>query len=282
MKTLVQEEREILSQVLWHLREIDNRKLYSDTKSSSLFDYCVKVLKYSEGQASRKVNACRLLKELPEIMPMIENGDLNLTQLNMAGSLFRDEKINQPEEKKKIIDEIAGETTRGTEKILDRKRKDDKPRRVNLSLKEETVIALKEVHNLKAHKFKEIDDASMELVNLGKREWDPEVVKRRSSVTETNTRYVPKQVKAFVWSRDKWKCQNCGSTKAIELDHIQPFAKGGKTTEENLRLLCRNCNQRKGLVDFPKYQNSIKLIFASALTELLDANDSTKLLPEQV
>ena len=251
-KNLVQEEREILSQVLWHLREVDKRKLYSDQKCSSLFDYCVKVLKYSESQASRRVNACRLLKEVPEIMPMIESGELNLTQLNQASSLFKDEEIKQPEEKKKILDEIAGDTTRGSERILDGKRKNERPRRVNLSLKPETVDAIKEVQNLKAHKFKDIDDAIMEIVKLAKREWDPGVVKRQTKVTESSTRFVPKQVKAVVWNRDKGKCQNCGSTRALEYDHIKPFGKGGQTTVENLRLLCRNCNQRKGIVDYGK------------------------------
>ena len=256
IKNLVQEEREILSQVLWHLREIDRRKLYADQKCSSLFDYCVKVLKYSEGQASRRVNACRLLKEIPEIMPMIEAGELNLTQLNQANSLFKDEEIKKPEEKKKILDEIAGATTRGTDKILDDHRKNDRPKKITLHLKEETVSTLKEVHHLKAHKFKDIDEAIMAMAALAKREWDPGVVKRQSAVTESTTRFIPKQVKAFVWNRDQGKCQNCSSTRALEYDHIKPFSQGGKTTVENLRLLCRNCNQRKGIVDF-------KLIFES-------------------
>ena len=253
MKNLVQEEREILSQVLWHLREIDNRKLYSDAKCGSLFDYCVKILRYSEGQASRRVNACRLLRELPEIMPMIELGELNLTQLNQANSLFKDEEIKKPEEKKKILDEIAGKTTRGTEEILDKKRKEDKPKRVNLSLKPETVDAIKEIQNLKAHKFQDIDEAIMEIVKIAKREWDPTLVKRQTSVVESSTRYVPVQVRAAVWRRDGGRCKNCGSSRALELDHIKPFAQGGKTSMENLRLLCRNCNQRKGIKDFSKF-----------------------------
>lgn len=118
MNTLVAQEKEILSQVLWHLREIDNRKLYCDAKCGSLFDYCVKVLKYSEGQASRRVSACRLLKELPEINEQIKNGDLNLTQLNQAKSFFNDENIKDPIKKKKILKRLAGKTTRETERIL--------------------------------------------------------------------------------------------------------------------------------------------------------------------
>ncbi|PIT99630.1 MAG: hypothetical protein COT74_11590, partial [Bdellovibrionales bacterium CG10_big_fil_rev_8_21_14_0_10_45_34] len=51
-KSLVQKERELLTEVLQHMREIDRRKLFSDLGYRSLFDYAVKELGYSEGQAA--------------------------------------------------------------------------------------------------------------------------------------------------------------------------------------------------------------------------------------
>lgn len=33
----------------------------------------------------------------------------------------------------------------------------------------------------------------------------------------------------------------------MEFDHIIPLSKGGKTELENLQLLCRNCNRKKGV-----------------------------------
>ena len=32
----------------------------------------------------------------------------------------------------------------------------------------------------------------------------------------------------------------------LELDHIHPESKGGETIYENIQLLCRKCNRRKG------------------------------------
>lgn len=250
MDALVQEERSVLSKVLHHLKEIDNRKLYSDLKCAGLFEYCVKVLKYSESQASRRVSACRMLKELPEILPKIEQGDLTLTQLAQAHSLFKHEEIKAPSEKLKIIEEIAGKTTLKTEEILDSKRKIEKPKMRALILKAETIELIKEVQDMKAHTFKDIDEVITEMAKLAKKEWDSTTVERRTSVVESKTRYIPKQVKELVYTRDKGKCRNCGSKHALEYDHINPFSRGGKTNVENLRLLCRNCNQRKGLVDF--------------------------------
>lgn len=49
--------------------------------------------------------------------------------------------------------------------------------------------------------------------------------------------------------RDKGICQHCGkkcNTSEIEIDHIIPISKGGKSTLCNLQVLCRHCNRKKG------------------------------------
>ena len=49
-----------------------------------------------------------------------------------------------------------------------------------------------------------------------------------------------------VWIRDNGACVECGSQEDLEFDHIVPFSKGGSSTEENLRILCRRCNRSRG------------------------------------
>jgi 5-methylcytosine-specific restriction endonuclease McrA len=68
----------------------------------------------------------------------------------------------------------------------------------------------------------------------------------RQARAEPPDRYVPAAVRRAVWKRDGGRCQwplegggVCGSTHRIEFDHIQPVAKGGASTVENGRLLCR-------------------------------------------
>ena len=51
-----------------------------------------------------------------------------------------------------------------------------------------------------------------------------------------------------IFVRDKFRCVLCGASGAesrLELDHIQPVAHGGCTSENNLRLLCFDCNRGK-------------------------------------
>ncbi|MEW6358135.1 MAG: HNH endonuclease, partial [Planctomycetota bacterium] len=53
-------------------------------------------------------------------------------------------------------------------------------------------------------------------------------------------------VKVAVWQRDGGKCVRCGAADYLEFDHIIPFSKGGASTENNVQLLCRRCNLKKG------------------------------------
>jgi 5-methylcytosine-specific restriction endonuclease McrA len=47
--------------------------------------------------------------------------------------------------------------------------------------------------------------------------------------------------------RARYRCESCGypeaaSSTPLEIDHIIPEARGGRTTIENLALCCRSCN----------------------------------------
>jgi hypothetical protein len=57
-------------------------------------------------------------------------------------------------------------------------------------------------------------------------------------------------VKRAVWERDRGCCtftskdgHRCGATRRLEFDHIEPVARGGRSTVSNLRLRCRAHNQ---------------------------------------
>lgn len=49
-----------------------------------------------------------------------------------------------------------------------------------------------------------------------------------------------------IFKRDEGKCQYCGSTKDLTLDHVLPRSKGGRSTWDNLVSACKPCNSRKG------------------------------------
>ena len=50
-----------------------------------------------------------------------------------------------------------------------------------------------------------------------------------------------------VLKRDGWRCQQCGSSKDLQIHHIQPRSRMGSDIEENLITLCSRCHRRAHL-----------------------------------
>ena len=67
-----------------------------------------------------------------------------------------------------------------------------------------------------------------------------------SKVQPDEGQRISHDTRLFVWTRDGGRCRNCGSTKNLHFDHIIPRVWGGGGTAENVELLCRDCNLKKG------------------------------------
>lgn len=124
IKTFVQSERDLLVKILHHLREIERRRLFSDLGYKSLFDYAVGELKYSEGQAGRRIQAMRLLKDLPELEAKIATGVLSLSNVQQAQTFFRDVQAAEPrriitlQEKRDVLEKLEHKSVREGQKEL--------------------------------------------------------------------------------------------------------------------------------------------------------------------
>jgi hypothetical protein len=57
---------------------------------------------------------------------------------------------------------------------------------------------------------------------------------------------IPTSIRLAVFKRDGGKCRSCDATEQLEFDHVLAWSKGGRSTIENLQLLCRSCNAAKG------------------------------------
>lgn len=58
---------------------------------------------------------------------------------------------------------------------------------------------------------------------------------------------VTNKMRFAIYNRDGYRCRYCGrKTDDLEIDHIIPIAKGGKSTLDNLQTLCHRCNVKKG------------------------------------
>ena len=71
----------------------------------------------------------------------------------------------------------------------------------------------------------------------------------KSIAKPKQSRYIPQSVRDEVYTRDGGRCayvgtngKRCPEDNYLQIDHIVPFAKGGKNTKDNLRLLCPRHN----------------------------------------
>jgi len=87
-----------------------------------------------------------------------------------------------------------------------------------------------------------------------------------------HSRSIPRDVMLKVVRRDGQICQKCNepvSDKEVEFDHLIPFSKGGKSTTENLRLIHKGCNRKKG--------NSLnEILHVSPIEHLFDLKKKKK------
>jgi hypothetical protein len=73
---------------------------------------------------------------------------------------------------------------------------------------------------------------------------------------------IPSVVRRLVFERDGGCCLNCGvplTIRTAQLDHIMPWSAGGSDTSDNLRILCKPCNEdrsnfRSGLDDMAAWR----------------------------
>jgi len=260
---LIGQEQKLLSKILMHLQEIERRKLYCDLGYSSLYDYCLKELRYSPQQAWRRINAMRLMKKLPELINSIDDGTLTLSSINLASNLFKEAKIDNKADQLQIISGMKMATQIECEnKIFQIKEKlgilnplkndvinrtTSDTYRLHVNLKKETLEKLQKVKNL----MKE-DDMDKILSSL----MDNFIIQKIESKRETknkraiHSRYIPRKVKEIVYKRANGKCENCFSMDRLEYEHKIPFAKGGSNEASNIQLFCSNCNKRKAIKDF--------------------------------
>jgi len=77
------------------------------------------------------------------------------------------------------------------------------------------------------------------------------------------SRTISKKMRVEIFERNGFTCQYCGATKGdpdpycdtkkltLHIDHKIPIAQGGKSSKDNLRVLCSACNAGRSNIQMP-------------------------------
>jgi hypothetical protein len=84
-RRLVGRSNLLLAELLAHLAEVEARGIHRTRACSSLYAYCTYELRFSEGEAFRRVAAARLIRRFPALLEALASGELHLTGLLMLG-----------------------------------------------------------------------------------------------------------------------------------------------------------------------------------------------------
>jgi hypothetical protein len=75
--------RQLTAELVAHLAEIEARDLQLVAGFSSMFEFCTKALRFSEGEAFRRILAARLCRRFPGVYGLLASGDVNLSTLEL-------------------------------------------------------------------------------------------------------------------------------------------------------------------------------------------------------
>src|SRR5450432_3041815 len=85
LSRLVQRENDMMSDLLAHLAELDERRLYLDLGFTSLFAYCTEALGLCKSSAGRRIAVARVCKKYPDAFARVASGELQLSVLSLLG-----------------------------------------------------------------------------------------------------------------------------------------------------------------------------------------------------
>ena len=112
LSELLSQSRRVESDLIAHIAEVDERRLYAREASSSMFAYCTEVLHLSEHEAYERITAARASRKYPMLLEMLRDGRLHLSGIGKLAPHLREENCEM------LLARAAYKTKRQIEELL--------------------------------------------------------------------------------------------------------------------------------------------------------------------
>lgn len=264
---------EVIEQLVVCYRE----RAYLEHGCSSIFDFLVEELNYSNAAASRRYRAMKVARRFPQVLDMLRDHRVSLCTLAQAEGLLNE--VSDPEE---LLDRISGKSRREVEKIVAHERPvPRKPREsvkpvavkspedplfaapsepvesrvsVRTTLKEADFEDLERARAIISRKKPgaTVEDVLVELTRFYLKQKAPKERAKKERKAPRTSRHIPRPIRDEVMLRDGQRCtsfgkngRRCTARNNLQIDHIKPYALGGTHEPENLRVLCAAHNRHE-------------------------------------
>lgn len=122
---IVEQERKIVQVLIWHLQEIQDRRLFLSMGFVSLYECLIQHFKMSDTTAYGRIKVLKILEDVPEICESLKTGELNISNIALAHSFIeKHQKLTGEElssrEKVDLIENLKNKTTSEVKELLAR------------------------------------------------------------------------------------------------------------------------------------------------------------------
>lgn len=112
LRMALSQECRLVVQLIAGLMEVEQRRLHLESACSSMFEFCVRKLGMSEGEAFRRLCVARLAKRFPALLVAIRERRLHLSSIVLLRELFTESNVDA------LIAEASGKSKRAVQDLL--------------------------------------------------------------------------------------------------------------------------------------------------------------------
>ena len=274
----VEHDRQSTADLLALIAESDRRRRYAELGYGSMKAYCVKTLGLSDDAASKRIQVARKARFLPVIFEAIADGRVHLTGMRLLVPFIDDENVDElicaaTHRTKREVELLLAERfpqPLPEECIEEANVKDvNAPGHVRAGVKPVAPGKYLVQYGISGYQEERLEYArqlmshrnptgNLNMLHMAALEVFIERLEKEMfgamnsprGVTTSSGRHIPLSVCREVWERDGGQCtwvspsgRRCESKWCLQFDHIVEFARGGKSTVDNVRLLCTCHNQ---------------------------------------
>ncbi len=243
-----EEARKWKNKFLGLLPEVEHRKLYLQKGFSSVVHFAQVVGGVSEEQVSRVLNVSRKFATMPVLQGLLTSGEVSVNKLARVAS------VATAENELFLADQVQMLPKSAVEVLVKEMQSvpGHKPEQIQTMTQEAIYVDGDVAEQLKSLQGKGMDVSQILREALTKREQEIQEWKKQigESCQETDSRYVPKEVRDILQKEHGTKCSMPGCTRpSEEIHHTQRFSLSKRHDPRYMAPFCKPHHQIAHSID---------------------------------